>query len=310
MSFRGRREALLLLAVILLATGSAPGCLMRRRIIARKGAKPDQKLLAADKQALLQRLLDRYQSIDSFLATVDMAPSLGSADKGQITEYKDVRAYILFRRPSHIRIIGLYPVVRNKAFDMTSDGREFRLYIPSKNRFVLGSNQVIAPSPNKLENLRPQHFLEALMVGPVDVDHEKTLLQNLTDEEKADYILEVVEPAHNGDLHLKRQIWFDRLNLHIGRQLIFDASGDILTDARYREWRVYDRLLFPQEIEIIRPKDEYSVQIRVVKLEMNKLLDDARFSLQRPEGVDLKVLGPSASEAGVPAHDSPGTSAK
>ncbi|MBI1787345.1 MAG: DUF4292 domain-containing protein, partial [Acidobacteria bacterium] len=96
----------------------------------------------------------------------------------------------------------------------------------------------------------------------------------------------------------------------IGRQLIFDASGDILTDARYREWRVYDRLLFPQEIEIIRPKDEYSVQIRVVKLEMNKLLDDARFSLQRPEGVDLKVLGPSASEAGVPAHDSPGTSAK
>ncbi len=61
-----------------------------------------------------------------------------------------------------IRYHRLYPVVRNKAFDMVSNGKDFRLYLPSSNRFVTGSNQLIANSKNKIENLRPQHFLEAL----------------------------------------------------------------------------------------------------------------------------------------------------
>jgi hypothetical protein len=103
-------------------------------------------------------------------------------------------------------------------------------------------------------------------------------------------VLEIVDTA-SGDLRPKRQIWFDRLNLHVVRQLIFDASGDILTDARYRDWRVYDNHLFPQTVEIIRPKDEYGVVITVVKLEMNKPLDDSKFALDRPEGTELKMLG-------------------
>ena len=96
-----------------------------------------------------------------------MTPALGSAEKSKITEYKDVRGYILFRKPADIRIIGLYPVVRNKAFDMVSNGKDFRLYLPSSNRFIVGSNELVAHSKNKIENLRPQHFLEALMVAPM-----------------------------------------------------------------------------------------------------------------------------------------------
>ncbi len=57
-----------------------------------------------------------------------MTPALGSSEKSKITEYKDVRGYILFRKPTDIRIIGLYPVVRNKAFDMVSNGKDFRLH--------------------------------------------------------------------------------------------------------------------------------------------------------------------------------------
>jgi hypothetical protein len=68
----------------------------------------------------------------SFSATVDMVPALGSSEKSKITEYKDVRGYILFRKPADIRIIGLYPVVRNKAFDMVSNGKDFRLYLPGQ----------------------------------------------------------------------------------------------------------------------------------------------------------------------------------
>ena len=77
-----------------------------------------------------------------------------------------MRGYIRFRKPADIRIVGLYPVVRNKAFDMVSNGTDFKLYLPSKSRFIVGSNDFPARSANHIENLRPQHFLEALMVAP------------------------------------------------------------------------------------------------------------------------------------------------
>ena len=40
-------------------------------------------------------------------------------------------------------MIGLFPIVRNKAFDMVSDGTEFKLSIPAKNKFYVGHNNVV-----------------------------------------------------------------------------------------------------------------------------------------------------------------------
>lgn len=293
---RGTR-VLALITFLLLSVAGSTGCLARRRVITRKGVASGQpqRLLTARAGDLLQRINDRYGAIQTFNATVDMVPALGSADKGKITEYKDVRAYILYRQPSDIRLIGLYPVVRNKAFDMVANGQRFQLYIPAKNRFVTGRNELGTPSANKLENLRPQHFLEALLVRPIDPARERVMLQNLTDEDDATYILSTVE--NNGDtLLLKRQIWFDRSNLFMTRQLIFDANGDILTDARYSGWQTYDRILFPKQITINRPKDEYGVVLTIVKMDINKPLADDRFVLERPEGTQLQVVGQPAAE--------------
>ena len=179
-----RRRVRAALLLICLSALDFSGCFVRRRIITRKGASATPVLLTADKQTLIDRLAQQYRAVQSFSATVDMTPALGSSEKSKITEYKDVRGYILFRKPADIRIIGLYPVVRNKAFDMVSNGKDFRLYLPSQNRFVVGSNELVAPSKNKIENLRPQHFLEALMVAPIEA-HEKSILVNLTDEDNA-----------------------------------------------------------------------------------------------------------------------------
>ena len=41
-----------------------------------------------------------------------------------------------------LRMIGLMPIVRNHAFDMVSDGRDFKLWIPPRNRFVVGRNDI------------------------------------------------------------------------------------------------------------------------------------------------------------------------
>src|SRR5450755_4816471 len=230
-----RRAAMSLPLVCLLTVGLS-SCLARRRLIARKGASTTQTLLTADRQTLLDSVTRQFDAVRDFNAEVDMFTALGTAEKSKITEYKEVRAYILFRGPADIRLIGLYPVVRTKAFDMASNGLDFKLYIPSRNRFVVGRNEIEELSPNKIENLRPQHFLDALRVRPVDLKTEKVLLMNLTDEDNAFYIIPVVHENAGGQLQLSRSIWFNRYNLTIARQFIFDVTGNILTDARYSDW--------------------------------------------------------------------------
>ena len=298
MPIRRLPAALLLLCLM---TSGLSSCLARRRAITRKGAgaAKNPALLVANRETLVNEVRRQYDAIHDFNATVDMVPALGSAEKSKITEYKDVRAYIVYRKPADIRIIGLYPVVRNTAFDMVSNGPNFELYVPSRNRFLTGSNEIIKPSPNKLENLRPSHFLDALIVRPVD-PADKLLVENLTDEEDAFYILHVVREDKPGDLRLTRTIWFSRLDLQLARQIILDDAGNILTDARYSQWRSYDNVPFPKHIEINRPRDEYGVVIDVVKMDINKGVSDDKFVLNQPPGSTLQVVGQPAAPASNP----------
>lgn len=289
------RSAPILTLLLCLYVLVSTSCLARRRVISRNGGAR-QTLQVADKQALVDRVAETFKAVHDISATVDMTPALGSAEKAKITEYKDVRGYVLFRKSSDIRIIGLYPVVRNKAFDMVSDAEAFKLYIPGRNRFVTGRNEIIEPSANRIENLRPQHFLEALLVRPPG-ENEEAVLQNLTDEETAHYILHLLARGPDGELRLSRSIWFDRGTLALTRQLAFDEAGNILSDARYREWQNWDGVPFPRQVEINRPRDEYAVVLRMVKLDINKGLTDEQFVLEQPAGSTLQVLGAKPAAA-------------
>src|SRR5467141_3751784 len=105
-----RRVALTAPLLTLALFLSSCGLLLRPRAILRHG-KPVgpgkiDVLLSATKASLNERIANLYNPIGSFQATVDMTPSVGSVYKGQITEIKDVRAFVLFRKPSDIRIIG------------------------------------------------------------------------------------------------------------------------------------------------------------------------------------------------------------
>src|SRR5262245_26767010 len=107
MPLRRAPAALVLLLLIPLISTS---CLVRRRQIARKGGQVNQALLTADRQTLIDAIAKQFEAIRDFSAEVNMVPALGSTEKNKVTEYKDVRAYILFSKPANIRIIGLYPV--------------------------------------------------------------------------------------------------------------------------------------------------------------------------------------------------------
>ena len=301
MNFRRVPAVLILFCLIPLVSTS---CLVRRRSIARKGGQVNQSLLVADRQTLIDAIARQYEAVRDFNAEVNMVPALGTTEKNKVTEYKDVRAYILFRKPSDIRLIGLYPVVRSKAFDMVSNGSDFKLFVPARNRFITGKNEITQPSQNKLENLRPQHFQDALLVRPIDPANDKLLMENFTDEDNAFYILHVVRENGNGQLQLTRTIWFSRTDLRLARQLILDAAGNILTDARYSDWKAYDNVPFPKHIEINRPRDEYAVVIDIVKMDINKGVGPEKFVLDQPEGTTLHVLGQPMTNPSAPTPPS------
>jgi outer membrane lipoprotein-sorting protein len=283
-------------ATVAMLLGVLPnaGCIVTFHRPIRNHAK-GHPLQMADKDALAARILNLYNSVNSFIATVDMTPSVGSVYKGEITDYKDVRGYILFRKPADIRIQADYPVIRTTAFDMVSNGTEFKFYLPAKNRFVVGANDAPANSPNKLENLRPQAFLESLLIRPIDPAKEQSLLMDDTDEDIAVYILVVFGNDAKGNAVALRSIWFDRVDLSIIKQQIYAPNSNIINETRYASWTDYSGVSFPKSLQINRPIDGYGVTISLVDMKMNVPVTDKQFELAQPAGTTLQTIGSPAS---------------
>lgn len=261
-------------------------------------------LKSATQEELIQYINEQAAKIKSMEATVDIDTSVGGVKRGTVTDYKEIRGYLLVRKPAMLRLIGLMPIVRNRAFDMVSDGRQFRLWIPAKNRFITGSNDVVQPSKNALENLRPQVLYAALLLDPVDPEREIAVMQNdyqtVTDSKghkvlQADYELEIIKKKNGEGWYLSRKIVFSRTDLLPHRQLIYDEKGDLATDARYDDFKDYDGAKFPNEIEIWRPQEEYSILLKMVRLDLNKPLTDEQFALQQPAGTETTNLDQKAA---------------
>jgi outer membrane lipoprotein-sorting protein len=284
--------------LVLLATFPVSGCLFRSRRV--EQTLSPVALKSATKPELVAYIDKQAEQVRTMQATVDIDTTVGGAKKGKITEYTEIRGYILARKPAMLRMIGLMPIVRNRAFDMVSDGREFKLWIPPKNRFVIGRNDVATPNPQQpLENLRPQAIYDALLLRQIDPETETAVFDQSTTEtvtgekghkfEQPVYMISVIR-GKGVDGLISRKIVFSRENLLPDRQLIYDQSGTVVTDARYSEYKDYNAVLFPSRIEIKRPEEEYDITLHIIKMDINQTLANDKFVLDQPPGVQLIPL--------------------
>src|SRR5271154_1477544 len=156
------------------------GCLFRTRPVEETYSKT--VLQEASQSALIGSINQQAEKIQSLKATVDIDTSVGGAKKGHQTDYKEIRGYVLARKPAMLHMIGLLPIVRTTAFDMVSNGQEFKLWIPPKNRFVMGRNDMQTHNADQpMESIRPQDIYDALLIQPIDPEHEIAVLET-TDE--------------------------------------------------------------------------------------------------------------------------------
>ncbi len=284
----------LALFAVLAALVASTGCLFHTRTVEVRASTA--KLKTATQQQLVDVINTEAAKVRSLNATVDIATSTGGAKKGKVTEYEEIKGYVLVRRPHLLRMIGLLPVVRSRAFDMVSDGDKFELSIPPKNKFYVGHNNVSVPSDNPLENLRPQHIYDALLLHEIDPQNEIAVLESGNERvvdphtkrvaEQPNYIIDVIR-RDGQTWRLDRKIIFDRTDLVPHRQIIFDRAGNVATDATYSGFRDYDGVNFPSVTQIWRPQEEYRISLIIEKLTLNQPISDDQFVLQQPAGSQL-----------------------
>ncbi len=79
-------------------------------------------------------------------------------------------------------------------------------------------------------------------------------------------------------------------------------QGNVMTDARYQDYKEFNGILFPTTVKIERPRENYDIQLNILKLELNLTLTDDQFTLEQPAGaeiVHLSAVRPGASGTGV-----------
>ena len=266
------RLHLRLILTLALAAATLPtsGCLFRTRKLDRQFS--DAPLKGATQEQLIDYVNSQAAATRSLQATVDIDTSSSDPKNGEVTDYKEIRGYVLARKPAMLRMKGLMPVVRNTAFDMVSNGQEFKLWIPPKNKFVVGVNSLENYQPDKrLENLRPQHIYEALLlreIGPDEIavlekGYEMVLDAKRHRVEQPDYELAVIRKGTNG-WFLSRKIEFSRSDLLPHRQQIYDQQGNVVTDARYQNYKGYSGIEFPSTIGIERPREGYDITLSIL----------------------------------------------
>jgi len=283
----------------------AAGCITikRRTEVKKEEIRPQ---LEASEENLLKSYNDQVRSVQSLQATVELIPSTGTTYSGVIEEYHEVPGFILAERPATVRVIGQAPVVAKNIFDMVSNGKEFRVYIPSKNTFLVGPTALMRTSKKPLENLRPQHIVEALF-WPELPPSENVLFEQFDFNVSRYYVLTQLRQAETGKFEIARKIWYSRIDLRVSRVQIFGAGGKLDADISYSDWQpvlaspagspgANDQTLFARDIHIWRPQDDYKLQVKILKLTLNEPISPDRFELAQPAGTELVRVGEEAAK--------------
>ena len=283
------------IAAISVAIGGV-GCQIKTKtVVPASEVKP---LLDSSRDALLAKYEELSTSVQTVNAKVELVPHTGSRYSGVIEDYKRVNGFILAVSPNHIRMIGQAPVVSSKVFDMVSDGEMFRIFIPPKHKFIVGPANFAHASKKPLENLRPQHILDAVLWPPLD---KSEVLFTEEDEGTAGRFYALTAEHLGSSPEATRRVWFDRSDLSLARVDTFDPGGRLVSITRYSKWEPAAGVSYPREISMERPSDGYRLEIHIVSVMLNSEIGLDRFKLEQPPGTDLVRIDEKGDETTTPA---------
>jgi outer membrane lipoprotein-sorting protein len=277
------------------------GCLWSTRRLPVPKAPSIVQTVTADE--LVAQLNQRWAALDSFNATVEIQASVLKTSEGTVKDYTSIRGHILMRKPELLRVLGQVPVLGTRMFDMVSDGKDFTLWIPSMSKAFKGANSLKKKSDNPLENLRPEFFLDALVVRGLEPDDLYSVVadsETVMDAQRKhlftvpEYVLSISRPKPGTrELTPVRVVTYRRDDLMPYQQDIYDRDGNLETHVEYANYQVFDSVKYPSTITIKRPLEEVQIVLTVDKVldnPKNPPLTDDEFVLKLPAGTLIQNL--------------------
>jgi len=185
-------------------------------------------------------------------------------------------------------------------FDMATDGKSFQLYIPSKSKVIKGSNTVKKKSQNKLENMRPDFFYDAMVVRGLESDDNYSVTadsETVEDVAKKhllvtpEYVVNITRSKPNSHEQTPvRVITLSRVDLLPYQQDLYDAEGNLATHVTYSNYQDFGFGPYPGTITIKRPLEDVQLVLTVEKVTQNQTVDETQFAVRPKEGVQVQSL--------------------
>jgi hypothetical protein len=286
---RAVRTALVLSFSLCLA-----GCSVKSTV---KVAVPDS--IREARSATLDELLDQLNRESEAIqalstATMRVTFTSGKVDSGKLESYRSAPGYLLLKGNDRLRLNIQNPITKTTIVDIASAGDQFVVWLPRDNRMFEGLNSMrefdLESGPSF--TARPRHILEAIMPAALRLDSPGFRVSLREDRDAANkyYVLSLYREAGRDRLEPIRDVWVERGDLTVARQVFFGTEGQVASRVTYSGRGTGASARMPLHIVIERPGDGYSLDLQFRSWNLNPELPEDAFTLRTPPGAERVVL--------------------
>lgn len=238
-----------------------------------------------------------WDALNTLTATVEIQATELNKSEGLEKDFPSCRGYVVMRKPKMLRVVATYFGV--KFLDMASDGSQFTLVLPTKNTAIRGPNTVNEISANPLENLRPDFFLDAIVVRGLDPDNDFMVAGDTETIEDAakkhlyqepEYILSVMRSKSGHQKLPVRVITFHRDDMLPSEQEIYNSAGNPETLISYSNYTDFSAGKYPAKVVIKRPLEGIQLVLTIERVQQNVSLPADEFQVTIPDGAKVQTL--------------------
>ena len=256
----------------------------------------DEELLGAyNAQAVLIRSLQ---------ASAIVRAKAGSEYGARMQESQASPVQLKFLAPASLRMTGVIPYSARRTFDLSSDGREFRLLVPDGKfmHFFVGPMDAPTTSTNPRENLRPQPIVESLHWPRARLRNSMKSQEPRADKTRT-IDADLIGLKQGGGLAV--QIEFDLRGGTVSRLTILDAAAKPVTEIQYSNWQRTPTsaggsgpVCFPKRILITEQQHNLQLDMKILLAQVNVPESPSQFQLLPPRGIAVTRLpAPSPSRS-------------
>jgi hypothetical protein len=214
-----------------------------------------------------------------------------------------ITGFFYFEQPALLRVTGVVPPMGRRAFDLSSDGREFHLLAPDHEAMKHYIGPVDARPdmseikvPEISDIARPSEILDALRW------QEGTLRKSRGAPAEGNQVLEFDLPVRGGK-SVTGKLLFDGKTGAIASLQIYDADGELMSELFYADWQTVNDTAggssagcFPRRVRLVQPMEDIQLDFRFLELTLNPQIPRTSFRLNPAPGTPIVRLGPAGAD--------------